>query len=151
MLAGSGLFSKKMKVLALTNPVGSKMVFAGVFVPHQLLAALSVLDAVPRLARLLPAAAELPASRLKFITSWLEAAPEPAAKTPPPQLLTQAAPSAPVAVFPVIVTLERVVVSLVRLLHNPPPWSPVLPVIFMAPPALSTIKPWPLDIPPPCP
>src|SRR5258708_37717510 len=105
----------------VTAPLTSKMVVAGEFVPHQLLVALSVLFTVPRFARLFPLAPVLLASRLKCITRWLVSEPELAEKTPPPQLSTQLVKSAPVATLPVIVTLESVVVSLVRLLHNPAP------------------------------
>src|SRR6202165_5350979 len=151
MLAGLAVWRRTMNGSKVTAPLASWMAPAGKFEPHQLWVASLVLAAAPRLVRLLPLAAVLPASRLKCIARWLAPAPESDVKMPPPQLLTQFVPSAPVAVFPVIVTLERVVVSLLRLLHNPPPWFPWLPLIAMAVPVLSMSRPWPVEIPPPCP
>src|SRR6266852_8081776 len=111
MLNGLAVWVRQMNGSKVTAPLASLMVSAGEFEPHQLSATSSVLAAVPRLARLLPLAAVLPARRLKCITRWLVSAPELAAKMPPPQLLEQFVPSEPVAEFPVIVTLESVVVS----------------------------------------
>src|SRR5258707_14265653 len=121
MLDGFAVCVSTIKGSKVTAPLASKMLPAGEFKPHQLLVALSWLEAAPRLAKLLPAAAVLLVSRLKLITRLLVATPVSAANTPPPQLLTQVVPSEPVAVFPVMVALEIVVVSLVRLFQIPPP------------------------------
>src|SRR5438876_7442096 len=121
ILAGLAVWLRKMKGSKETARLESWMVSAGKFEPHQLLVTSPLLVPSPKLVKLLPLAAVLPASRLKWTTRWLAVAPEPTAKIPPPQLLTQFIPSEPVAVFPVMVTLESVVVSLSTLVHNPPP------------------------------
>ena len=119
-----------MCAVAAQTGVEGKMVELGLLVPHQLFVAVTAepgaLAGVARL--LLPlTAALLPANRLKLMVAGLPAAPT---KTPPPTPVPE--PAVPDALFPVIVTLDRVALSPAFPLstQTPPPDPPaVLPLI----------------------
>src|ERR1700746_1097268 len=101
------------------------IVVAAALLPHQLLVALSV-EPPPTtgISRFFPLGALLPAKRLKcmFTVCWFA----PNHIPPPPGV----APAPPAAVFPVIVTFDKVRLSPVCALnHTPPPFPP-----FVAPP-----------------
>src|SRR6266852_5957 len=99
------------------------MVLDAALVPHQLLVAVTAPPGFVVWRLLPPKVAVLPASRLKLITKELPLALLSTLMPPPPPGLR---PPVPVALFPVMVTLESVVVSpegngtaVCKLLHNP--------------------------------